>query len=485
MRLFALLALFACLTDSVSNVPTVAASKGRACRTIDRIEVTPEIIIDTVGQVSNLTGTIYKTCGGTAAMTVTWLSRNNTIASVTATSSQTAAVTSHAAGVSYIVGSITVNTTVKTDSTRIEVIDTGAAPPSGDTLHTGPQIATTTQFLSAANGSYGSSGDTLWIRGANYGISLLNITTTNRVFRVWPGEHARLVGAMYIGGANNTIWGLHVEPTTQQNLMGINVRASGTKLINNVVTRAGMTGIGFWVEAPNSEATGNIVYHNGTHGNLDHGFYVQNNTGTKLLKDNLVFDNSAYGFHLYGESGQYVRGITLRGNIPYSNGFAGIRDDIFLGSSETANGIVVDTNDTWKSDRSTYGVRLPWEYGPTHGDLTERGNYFAGKVSVPAARWTSLTQSGNTTVGSTIPGTNKIIVRANPYETGRGHVAIYNWTGATSVTVDLSSILSGGDAYRVMKPQNLWGTPVVSGTYSVPISIPTPAQFQAFVVVSP
>jgi len=245
-----------------------------------------------------------------------------------------------------------------------------------------------------------------------------------------------------------------------------------------------MSGIGFWMECPNSEATGNIVYRNGGNSNQDHGFYIENSTGTKMVRDNLVFDNAAYGFHLYGESGQYVRYISLVGNIAYENGFAGRRDDIILGSAETATGITLDDNATWGSDRSTYGVRLPWNSGPVHGTLVERGNYFAGHVDVPANRWSSLTQSANTTIG-TAAGANKIIVRANPYETGRGNVAIYRWVTSASVTVDLSPILSVGQPYRVMNPTAMWGTPVASGTYSGPVSLPTPAQFQAYVVVSP
>ncbi|MEZ5365665.1 MAG: hypothetical protein R2748_25885 [Bryobacterales bacterium] len=55
--------------------------------------------------------------------------------------------------------------------------------------------------------------------------------------------------------------------------------------------------------APDSEIYGNHIYYNGwkgpnrTHG---HGIYSQNNTGAKLLAENIVHDQFADGVHLYG-----------------------------------------------------------------------------------------------------------------------------------------------------------------------------------------
>jgi parallel beta-helix repeat protein len=388
-------------------------------------------------------------------------------------------------------GLFTAGTTI--GNFRVIAVQSGLADTSAVTIttgstgsHAGTQVTTQAQAASAFNGSYGSAapGDTIWFRAGTYAGSPFLVSASNRVFRAWPGEHVRINGALAITGSGNTVWGLEIVAATSQNLMGINVRAANTRLINNVVHHATGTGIGFWMEAPNSELSGNVVYHNGGNTNQDHGVYVENSSGTKLIRDNLVFDNAAYGFHLYGETGQYVRYISLIGNIAYENGFAGRRDDILLGSSEISTGIVVDTNYTYGADRSTFGVNLPWSYGPVQGSLVERGNYFAGQVNVPGNRWTSLTQSGNTTIG-TAPGSNKIVVRANPYEAGRGQVAIYRWVPSASVTVDLSRILSAGQPYRVMSPTAMWGTPVASGTYTGQVSLPTPAQFQAYVVVSP
>jgi hypothetical protein len=110
----------------------------------------------------------------------------------------------------------------------------------------------------------------------------------------------------------------------------------------------------------------------------------------------------------------------------------------------------------------------------------------------------------NSTLVAGAPTGTWIFTRPNQYETGRGTVTIYNWDLAASVSVDVSRILTVGTQFAVLNSQNIFGPPVVSGTYSGgPISIPMtglavqPAignvsfqpgpvgpQFGAFVVVS-
>jgi hypothetical protein len=92
------------------------------------------------------------------------------------------------------------------------------------------------------------------------------------------------------------------------------------------------------------------------------------------------------------------------------------------------------------------------------------------------------------------------VVEPNAYEPGRANIIVYNWTGAGSVTVDLSGALNIGDHFVVMNVQNFYGAPVVSGVYGGPISLPistvspppaiggqampaTSTQFQTYVVL--
>jgi hypothetical protein len=73
----------------------------------------------------------------------------------------------------------------------------------------------------------------------------------------------------------------------------------------------------------------------------------------------------------------------------------------------------------------------------------------------------------------------KVFVRPNQYEKGRGNIVVYNWAQQGAVSVDVSKVLSMGDRYEVRNVQNLFGTPVASGTYgggsiSIPMTGVTP-----------
>jgi hypothetical protein len=112
-------------------------------------------------------------------------------------------------------------------------------------------------------------------------------------------------------------------------------------------------------------------------------------------------------------------------------------------------------------------------------------NYDADTVSF--TQWKTLTQSAgnafdvNSTVVTSVP--NKVVVMANEYESGRGNLAIYNWTLSSTVTVNLSSILQIGDSFKILDPRNM-GTPVVQGIYTAPVNIPTGgAEFMALLVL--
>ena len=64
-----------------------------------------------------------------------------------------------------------------------------------------------------------------------------------------------------------------------------------------------------------------------------------------------------------------------------------------------------------------------------------------------------------------------MFVRKNKYDPGRGNIIVYNWDQATSVSVDVSSILTIGDNYELRNVQDYFGD-VQSGVYGGgPLSI--------------
>lgn len=111
--------------------------------------------------------------------------------------------------------------------------------------------------------------------------------------------------------------------------------------------------------------------------------------------------------------------------------------------------------------------------------------------TVNFATWQSATASAgnafdvNSTVGGAAPTGSKIVLLPNEYESGRAHLAIYNWDGLAEVAVDLSSIVPEGTLFDVYPAKDVLGEAVVSGTYSAPINVPTGGEeFSIYLVIA-
>jgi hypothetical protein len=80
---------------------------------------------------------------------------------------------------------------------------------------------------------------------------------------------------------------------------------------------------------------------------------------------------------------------------------------------------------------------------------------------------------------------HRSFVIPNDYEEGRGHLAIYNWDGSSSVSVNLSAVVSNGQNFKVFDARDVFGTPVASGVYQGPVDIPMGGnEFGAFLIVT-
>lgn len=57
------------------------------------------------------------------------------------------------------------------------------------------------------------------------------------------------------------------------------------------------------------------------------------------------------------------------------------------------------------------------------------------------------------------------MVLPNKYEAGRANIAVYNWNNASTVDIDVSNVLTVGQAYELRNVQHLLTGPVLSGVY--------------------
>lgn len=451
-------------------------------------------------------------------------------------------------------GNVTIRAAVDTKASTANVVVRAAViqPP--------PPPPTRTSFFVAPNGSSGGDGtaakpwsfaaaldnpggvvqpgDTIWMRGGTYpGTFRNNLVGTAAapiVVRQYPGERAIVDGFIDAYGAFTTFWGFEIAQSHPlvTDKRGIDVRGPGHRLVNLIVHDVGGSGIGFWMEGVNSEVYGCIIYNNGSASSLDHGIYVINRDGTKLVTDNILFDNYAYGIHVYGESGQALNNVRIVGNTSFNNGSIssdGAKPNLFIGGSGiVARGMLVQENTLYYSyDASEINMRLGYD-GTQNEDIIVKNNYASGGDPVVNVRlWSQMTFSGNTITGihgmthldqkagnqwtnnswyrdpaatawdyagsslsldgwrqatglsatdaapAPAPTDVRVVVRPNKYEAGRAHITVNNWAQQATVAADLSSVLHTGDHFEIRSVQDLFGTPVVSGTYDgSPVQIP-------------
>ena len=350
-------------------------------------------------------------------------------------------------------------------------------------------------------------GDIIWLHAGTYrGAFKSYLTGTSAapiIVRQYPGERATIdsgttaFDALSVLGAHTWFWGFEITSSDTKRISaesgswpgdlrrgyGAFTRAPGIKFINLIVhDNAG--GLGLWSESVGSEAYGNIVYYNGweapdrAHG---HGIYTQNASGLRLIAENILFHQFSHGIHAYGSGSASLDNITLEGNISFMNGSisrGGIYEsgrDLLLGGYRVAANPVLSAN-------ATYGgmTNVGYSAGCANGRITN--NYLSGPLAlincnpvmtgnvVWDANWPKYgswpTQYPQNTFHTTRPTGTFVRVRPNKYETGRAHIAVYNWNGASVLPVDISAArLPAGAAYEIRDAQNYFGTPIAKGTY--------------------
>ena len=320
--------------------------------------------------------------------------------------------------------------------------------------------------------------------------------------------------------------------------------ASNVKLINLIVHDVGH-GTYTENSAHNIEIYGWIIYNGGVEDGTrsdGHGIYIKNDgIGFKVARDNVIFDQFGFGIHGYAQTTTTLKNLVFDGNVLFNNGTPSDYDNpnMQLGGSTIADNDTVTNNMVYFSPGVSSGngnVRIGYS-STLNGTAVLRNNYVVGGTqTLDVGYWSSLTVQSNTIVApgevvtqhdgasastqrwsgdmhyhdpstqdwqvagssytfpnwlakvgatdqasATMPSTPRVFVRPNRYEAGRGVIVIYNWTQQGSVPVDLTGVVAVGNRYEVRNVQDIFGAPVVSGTYGggsidVPMNGVTPPQ---------
>ena len=537
---------------------------------VSSVTVSPKNDTLAVGASVQLSATLKDSTGKVlTGRTITWATSSPSVATVTTSgmvtgvAGGTATITATSDGASGT-SAVLVDAPPPANHAGWYAAPNGSAGGNGSA--TSPWDLTTA--LSGASGKV-QPGDTIWLRAGTYGSgegnsdyhATLNGTASAPIIvRQYPGERATINGDIAVDGSYTWYWGFELKNTntSTQDIQGINSHCPGCRFINLVVHDHSGDGFGLWSEGPNQVAYGNIIYNNGFHGSTStsygHGIYAQNNTGTKLLKDNVLFNQFGYGIHVYGSGNAYLNNFTVDGNVSFNSGVGDGMNYTLGGGSPLINLVANGNMAYYNPDRIGNSFRIGYNFGTTNTNGTMTNNYIVGTTFV--SQWTSgFTFTGNTVINpsglvvlvdqdvptnstwdnnaysgaastpfsalnvgysfsqwrsafgwdahstmSSATPPNHVVVEPNAYEPGRANIVVYNWTGAGSVTVDLSGALNIGDHFVVMNAQNFYGSPVMSGVYGGPISLPistvsppaaigghampaTSTQFQTYIVL--
>jgi hypothetical protein len=360
-------------------------------------------------------------------------------------------------------------------------------------------------LATALSGTRAVAGDTIWLRGGTYvGAFTSNLTGTPSApitVRQFPGERATIDAksttgyAFVVNGAHATYWGFEVTNSspTRSTLPALTIYGSYTKFINMVVHEGGAQGVGLWTPAVGAELYGTIIYNNGFDGGdrgYGHSLYTQNQTGVKLIADNIMFNSFSFGIHAYTQGGN-IDNFQMEGNILFNHGMAssisGAKSNLLLGGGKVAYNPVIKNNYSYYP-RGAGGRGADIGYGVACSNALVFDNYFVGDTSInfncggstvsgnqfygPVNSNISL--SSNNIIYASRPTGVQTYVRPNRYEPGRAHIAIYNWGLLPQVSVDLSSAqLTNGQAFEIRDALNFFGPAVVIGTYTgQPVTIP-------------
>ncbi len=353
--------------------------------------------------------------------------------------------------------------------------------PAGDGSRTRPWDLGT--GLAGGMGSV-RAGDTVWLEDGRYAgsfaTSLAGEPGRPIVFRQARGAHALIDGTLRADGAYLEFRDFEIEQSQPviANTYGLQARTRGGKFIDLVVHDAGSMGVSFWSPAEDAELYGCIIYNNGTHDNLDHGVYVHNERGHKLLADNVIFDNSSYGIHFYAKAGnEPQQNVRIEGNILFNNGTISRRyrakGNIIAGGDVPFSNIEVVDNLAYYSGTEGENLRLGYSPAAANGAGLARGNILiGGETSLRHEAWPAARLEANVV---TPPNTTLVFVRPNRYETGRAFIAIVNPRRLPFVKVSLAGITPSGRRYEIRNVQALGGPPVASGvaeddSVSIPMS---------------
>jgi len=212
------------------------------------------------------------------------------------------------------------------------------------------------------------------------------------------------------------------------------------------------------VPTDNITMTTSYLYHDADIGgiNVQMGWNAIDNGSISLTNSYLANASQAIAV-------KETRTITVTGNTVFMTEGPNPNSNSFIGDIELATS--GSLSETW--DNNTYFTTKPEQSDAVRTFFYEGAVNEFGSAALSFAQWqVDPGHDASSTITLTAPTTNSVFVLPNTYEAGRAHIAIFNWEGLSTVSVDIDSIgLTTGEAFEVMDVENLFGTAILTGSY--------------------
>jgi hypothetical protein len=386
------------------------------------------------------------------------------------------------------------------------------ASPDGSAANPGTTSEPLDLATALSSASPAKPGDTVWLLGGTYhGPFVSDVAGTAAApiqVRQYPGQRAILDGSaapavapLTVNGADTWFRDFEVTNTnpdrSHERGIGVNVFGARVRLLNLVIHDTG-NGVGLWSPAVDSELSGNVIFDVGWAENNEgkgHSIYVQNETGTKHIDRNILFDGYAYGIHAYTERG-HIDNLDIEGNVSFGHGILSpakdLKANILVGGWRTAEFPRVIGNFLYDPP-GTGGRGLQLGYWAGCDGAIVRNNYVAGDTPINLRWCSNVSMSGNRFLGNGVDGDipekypdntfgrpdegsgPDVFVQRNRYDPGRATIVVFNWQRQATVAVDPARLgFQPGDRFRVIDAQNYFGAPAADAEYrpDAPLTLP-------------
>src|SRR5262249_40554206 len=113
-----------------------------------------------------------------------------------------------------------------------------------------------------------------------------------------------------------------------------------------------------------------------------------------------------------------------------------------------------------------YGVSMRIGYNAPYNEDCEVRNNVIVNGGLDITKYKKAVKENNFILakGKARPVGHLEVLRPNKYDPNRANVAVFNWSRTPEVVVQARGFRKRGEAYRLMDPRQVYGTPVAAGT---------------------